>query len=305
MKNAIKVLAFVLVVIIIGAGVVWFYVNPEGNEFTYSDGAKNGTLEINGYSGKETKVVIPEKIKGKEVVSVAENLFANSDITSVEIPDTVTEIEQKAFYQCKKLESVKLGKNVKSIGESAFINCESLKSINLPATLEKINGAAFYGCKNITFEIEENADFVVKDGILYNKAMTTVYWIPTDKDLTSFVFPSTVKTFLPYAVAGHDELVKFTVPDGVTSIPDSMFMSCPNLETVVFPDSVTKIGTAVFFGDTKLREITLSKSVTSIGKNCFPVKDIEETKDFVLKVYENSSAYSYAVANEINYEIIK
>lgn len=305
MKNAVKVIIFVLAVIIIGAGSVYAYLNYSVSEFEYVDGAKSGTIEITAYNGDDKNVVIPEKIKGNTVVSVGMGAFINSDITSVEIPDTVTIIEAKAFYQCANLETVKMSQSIKSIGESAFIQCAKLKSIDLPETLTTLGGAAFYGCESLSFNIKENADFTFDDGVLYNKAKTTVYWVSGGKDLSDFTFPSTVTTFLPYALAGHSELVSFIVPSGVTAIPDSMFLSCINLETILIPDSVTTIGSTVFLGDTKLKEITVPRSVTTIGKNSFPVKGAEDAADFVLKVYENSSAHFYAQENNINFEVIK
>ncbi len=305
MKNAVKVLIFVVAVILVAAVGGWAYIEYNSTDFVYTDGSKTDTVQVDDYMGDGTEIVIPDKYQGKTVTSIAAETFLKTDITKVEIPDTVTVIEDKVFYQCTELETVKMSENVESIGEGAFINCKKLKSIRLPASLKTIEGAAFYGCENLTFEIAEGADFVYEDGVLYDKAKTTVYWVSGSKDLSSFTFPSSVNAFLPYAIAGHKELVSFTVPDGVKSIPDSMFLYCENLETVKIPDSVTTIGEGVFFGDYKLKEITLLKSVATIGASCFPVKDAEETKDFVLKVYENSSAHFYAQENNINFELIK
>lgn len=303
MKNAVKVLVFVLVVAIAGAGAVWFYLSQSTPEFSYEDGAKNDTIELNEYSGDDKNVIIPDKYKGKAVTAVSAEAFLRTDIISVEIPDSVTVIDNKAFYECTELETVKISENLKTIGESAFINCKNLKSIRLPASLETIGPAAFYGCENLTFEIDEGADFIFEDGVLYNKAKTIVYWISDSKDLTKFSFPASVTSFQPYAIAGHSELKSFKIPDGVTDIPDCMFLYCENLETVIVPASVKKIGTSVFLGDTKLKEISLPKSVGVIGENNFPVRS--SSSDFVLKVYENSSAYFYAQENDINFELIK
>ena len=177
-------------------------------------------------------------------------------------------------------------KNGNFCKNSAFINCKNLKSIRLPASLETIGSAAFYGCENLTFEIAEGADFVFEDGVLYNKNKTEVIWVSGKKDLSKFTFPSSVRAFLPYALAGHAELVSFTIPDGVTHIPDS----------------VKTMGEAVFLGDDNLKEITLPKTMETIGKNNFPVK--KSSDKFVLKVYENSSAHFYAQENDINFEVI-
>ncbi|MBU5430889.1 leucine-rich repeat protein [Kineothrix sp. MSJ-39] len=61
-------------------------------------------------------------------------------LTSVMVPDTVTyggkpykvtEISDRAFYNCKKLKSVTIGKNIKKIGSKAFYNCKNLKKITV------------------------------------------------------------------------------------------------------------------------------------------------------------------------------
>lgn len=304
MKNAVKVLIFVVAVVLIAAGSVFAYLGfNKPSDFNFADGAKSDTIQVNEYSGSEKEIVIPEKYKGKTVTSLAAETFLRSDIVSVELPDTLTVIEEKAFYECDELVSVKISENIKSIGDSAFINCKNLKSIRLPASLETIGSAAFYGCENLTFEIAEGADFVFEDGVLYNKNKTEVIWVSGKKDLSKFTFPSSVRAFLPYALAGHAELVSFTIPDGVTHIPDSMFLYCQNLETVAIPDSVKTMGEAVFLGDDNLKEITLPKTMETIGKNNFPVK--KSSDKFVLKVYENSSAHFYAQENDINFEVIK
>lgn len=304
MKNAVKVLIFVVAVVLIAAGSVFAYIGiNKPDDFSYADGAKNDTVEVNEYNGNDKEIVIPEKSKGKVITSVAAETFLRSDIISVELPDTVTVIEEKAFYECEDLVSVKISENITEIGEAAFINCKNLKSIRLPASLEKIGSAAFYGCENLTFEVAEGADFVFEDGVLYNKAKTDVIWVSNQKDLSKFSFPASVKSFQSYALAGHQELVSFTIPDGVTYIPDSMFLYCQKLETVIIPDSVKKIGATVFMGDDSLKEITVPKTVEEIGKNNFPVKAASD--EFVLKVYENSPAFFYAQENDINFELIK
>ena len=76
-------------------------------------------------------------------------------LTSVTIPDTVTyggrpykvtEISDKAFYNCKKLKSVTIGKNVKKIGSKAFYNCRNLKKITVKTkklTTKSVGAKAF------------------------------------------------------------------------------------------------------------------------------------------------------------------
>ena len=48
------------------------------------------------------------------------------------IPNTVTTLEDHAFYNCTSLESIVIPSSVESIGNNAFANCKSLKKVTLP-----------------------------------------------------------------------------------------------------------------------------------------------------------------------------
>ena len=80
----------------------------------------------------------------KEVCAYQQNL------TSVSIPNTVTEIGDGAFYGCTSLGSISLPSNLTRIGEEAFCECTSLSSINIPSNLVTIGQYAFYGCTSIS-----------------------------------------------------------------------------------------------------------------------------------------------------------
>ena len=69
--------------------------------------------------------------------------FAHTSIKSIEIPDSVTTIDNSSFHSCIELASVKFPASLTSIGEAAFQNCFKLKTIILPAKLTSIGKAAF------------------------------------------------------------------------------------------------------------------------------------------------------------------
>ncbi len=55
-------------------------------------------VRITGYNGNETDVVIPSMIRGLPVISIGENAFTdNTNITSVEIPDSVKTIGRDRY----------------------------------------------------------------------------------------------------------------------------------------------------------------------------------------------------------------
>ena len=70
--------------------------------------------------------------------------------------ESLTEIPDRAFCNCKNLEAVKFGDSIKSIGKRAFSNCESLSTLDIPATIESIGDYAFENCAADEFRFNEN-----------------------------------------------------------------------------------------------------------------------------------------------------
>jgi hypothetical protein len=101
----------------------------------------DGTLEITGYNGKDKDLKIPADIGGKAVTRIGENAFrqrvAAGDITSVTVPDTVTEIGRAAFANLtedgkagkSKLAAVTWGKGLKRVEERAFAGNTAITTI--------------------------------------------------------------------------------------------------------------------------------------------------------------------------------
>ncbi len=107
-----------------------------------------GGVEVTGYTGEDTDVVIPAYYGGKAVVSVAQNAFAkNGNIVSVRVPNTVKSIGKSAFKMCAALAAVYLSEGLESIGNSAFAYCQNIAEIRLPASVREIGASAFTGIK--------------------------------------------------------------------------------------------------------------------------------------------------------------
>jgi hypothetical protein len=71
-------------------------------------------------------------IAGLPVTSIASKAFEETSLTSVTIPDSVTNIGSWAFFSCSSLTGVTIPGSVTSIGDSAFDYCTSLASVTLP-----------------------------------------------------------------------------------------------------------------------------------------------------------------------------
>ena len=75
---------------------------------------------------------------------------AETEITQLEIPSSVTSINRYAFYGCVGLQSVDIPKSVTNIDISAFANCTGLKEIVIPASVASMGSSVFNGCTGLT-----------------------------------------------------------------------------------------------------------------------------------------------------------
>lgn len=85
--------------------------------------------------------------------------------TKLVLPDSVTRIENKAFYKASKLAVVEIPERIEYIGESAFEGCENIDTLTFlgvdgSADL-RIGRRAFYGCTSIlTLTLTENVRYL-------------------------------------------------------------------------------------------------------------------------------------------------
>ena len=113
-------------------------------EASFEFDAATGT--IIKYIGTETEVVIPDTINGTAVTGIGESAFEGSSVTSVEIPEGVTEIGAYAFTSCEALKRINIPGSVTSIGNDAFVYCISLTSVKIPKSVTSMAPSTFVDC---------------------------------------------------------------------------------------------------------------------------------------------------------------
>ena len=70
---------------------------------------------------------------------------------SYSIPQTVTEIQEYAFDNCKLLEKITVGNVIESIGEGTFYDCKALEEIVISKSVTTVYLDAFDGCDNLKY----------------------------------------------------------------------------------------------------------------------------------------------------------
>ena len=131
------------------------------------------------YSTGLTSVVIPSS-----VTAISEDMFAYCfGLISVSIPDTVTSIGRSAFGYCMELAEMTLPKSLTSIGDLAFYGCHGLTSVAIPAAVTSIGRGAFWNCGKLAEIAVDpgNASYSSLDGVLFDKALTTLIQCPGGK----------------------------------------------------------------------------------------------------------------------------
>ena len=71
------------------------------------------------------------------------------NIERVDIPDSVTVIEEGAFIGCEKLKEIKFSNHLIKIEMNAFAYCSELEEVEIPDSIDKIEYGAFAHCYNL------------------------------------------------------------------------------------------------------------------------------------------------------------
>lgn len=217
-------------------------VTAPSRDFTFD--ATTGTIKK--YNGNDTVVVIPPKINSWPVTKIGEAaLKDNTTITSVTIPDSVTEIGANAFAGCTNLTSV----NYK--GDWSKLTIQS----GNPAVQDAANEQLF----DFKFTPDNTAVIVTNYKCKGTAADVTIPSCYKGKPVTAInnaAFPNSAVTSV-------------TIPDSVTSIPDAAFVNCSQLTNISIPNSVTYIGFSAFNSCTSLKSITLPSSLSTIQSSAF------------------------------------
>ena len=265
-------------------------------EGTIEKGPFAGTMiaTVHGQTEDSTEVqegatILPETQK------IPDNLFLGcTSIIDVQIPETVTEIGQKAFKDASSVENVTFAvnmetgkvKGVEKIGISAFDGCSSLQELVLPETVTEVLQGAFANEGALVKADMSRAASLKKwdkESFKGDTALAEVV-LPTAGGITAIPdgafagctsltgenlkIPKNIVTITANAFK-ESGLKKLYIPNQVTMIGASAFEACKNLEDVHISNNISIISQSTFKNCEKLEKIEIPVKVDQIGTNAF------------------------------------
>ena len=219
----------------------------------------NSVTEMGKYVFSYCKgLTSPSLSIGQNVKNIGYYAFSYCEgLTTIELPESVTKIENGAFAFCSGLTTVVIADNVEQIGVDAFRNCSSLKDLTIGEGVTSIGSGAFSECNALT-------------SVTWNAVNCADLEQPFQaaKEITTFLFGDKVEHVPATLCYEMSHLTNLTLPATATSIGRYAFAYCTGLGDVVLPTGVTVIDDGVFEGS-DLKAITLHDGVTEIGSEAF------------------------------------
>jgi hypothetical protein len=313
-KNKRKILIAVLAIaiIIVMASIIVLTIKAN-RKFIYTQ-LEDGTWEVSKYIGKSKEVIIPDKRFGRNVTRIGDWSFNFADVSYVYIPNTVTTIGAGAFSSCKNI-IIDGAENVETIEKRAFYHSCFAKDFPFSDSLISIGDYAFYeaqGLENI--ELGERVEFIGMSAF-YGVENANIIVPDTVKIIGVYAFGGTVIShdMDDYAIYGDNVLVHFPneetviVPEGVKVVSDTGSKRKCIIREMYIPNTVTYICGELIENCSGLK-IYIPSSVEGIGtkENCKFVSDVflKYIEGLTFVVESGSYAESYAIENNINYEIV-
>jgi hypothetical protein len=209
-----------------------------------------------------------------------------------EVPDSVTEIADRAFQDCEWIESITMSDRVQKIGYAAFSHCSRLNHLRLSEAITLLQGSLFYYCKSLReITLPSNLQYIhesfcssaisaiaipesvihIQSGAFSGCRRLTEIKVaagnPVYTDYDGVLFSKNMDRLLCCPIAKKG--TSYAIPDTVKIIEKFAFNSCRRLEQVDIPDSVAGIGMKAFAFCSALKSISIGNTSSWLSVEAF------------------------------------
>ena len=202
--------------------------------YAFCEGADTIRIDyVDAYALRELdidKLEVPEFLDGLQVTEIGVYAFREcfDILTSVQLPDSVTTIDEGAFFGCSRLTNIELSDSLMNIGAYAFADCSGLTNIELPNSVTNIGEGAFDGCENLfkvnAVESSYAEEWAINNGYILPKIIPVT-------DASNFAFEQKDDGTLTITRIKDSSLRAVVIPDeiygfAVTEIESGIFHEC-------------------------------------------------------------------------------
>lgn len=289
------------------------FADPAVKQICVSNWDTNGDGELSKAEAAAVKEIGTVFKDNKEITSFDEfqyfigvktlayrTFYYCSNLKSIILPNSITEVRGAAFWGCPKLTSISFPDNDGcTLYRGAIADCHALTTVYLPKNTMISGATPFYYCSSLTaIEVDAaNATLKSVDGVVYSKNGESIIAYPCGKNQTEYTVLSGTKIINDYAFYYCRNLLKVTLPSSVEVIRYSAFSDCESLTTINIPNSVKTIGVYAFAWCYKLASITLPNSVTVIDQQAFWCCDELPSISIPASVtYIGTAAFSHCIS---------
>lgn len=180
--------------------------------------------------------------------------FKNESLVTVKLPESITEVGEDIFGDCKTLRGVKLPEGVSRINKEAFYGCSILETINFPAKLTSVDDNAFVYCGLLELDNLPSS--------LLHVGQSAFCYVP----LKALKLDRKVE--IGAGAFSYTPITEIEMTTPCDSIREGTFRGCPNLTKITIGEGLKYIGYNAF-SYSPVKEANLPSTLRDISSNAF------------------------------------
>ena len=186
--------------------------------------------------------------------NLARAFFKNESLVTVKLPESMTEVGEDIFADCKTLRGVKLPEGVSRINKEAFWGCSILEKINFPAKLTSVDDNAFVYCGLLELDnLPSSLLYVGQSAFCY----VPLKALKLDR-----------KVEIGAGAFSYTPITEIEMTTPCDSIREGTFRGCPNLTKITIGEGLKYIGYNAF-SYSPVKEANLPSTLRDISSNAF------------------------------------